>query len=126
MMGEIAHPKAMKMVRAGLSSAIGGVDKTSFDFGELETVCKFDVGAHWITDTCAPARVAREGIYCEQYLVVLRSSSATRRRVMMQAERCIAGIDVHKKMLAVVEAGRPVHPSMWSKVQSRPECQAPA
>src|SRR3954464_2491518 len=46
--------------------------------------------------------VARDGVYCEQYLVVVRSPSATRRRMMMQAERCIAGIDVHKKMLAVV------------------------
>jgi transposase len=38
----------------------------------------------------------------EQYLVIVRFPSTTQRGMMMQIERCIAGIDVHKKMLAVV------------------------
>ena len=49
-----------------------------------------------------PPRVARDGVYGEQYVFVVRSPLLHPRRMSMQAERCIAGIDVHKKMLAVV------------------------
>jgi hypothetical protein len=38
--------KAMKMVAAALLSTCWRSGQMSFDFGELETECKFDVGAH--------------------------------------------------------------------------------
>jgi len=81
---------------------VGTADRRCFDSGEVDTVGELDAERIGCTDKFAPARVAREGAYFEQDLVVVRFPSATERETSMQTLHCVAGIDVHKKMLAVV------------------------